>query len=99
VSSAEVYWKDDKEYCILPKTWQILYWDGDEWRSVKNKTFYEVEKDKFNKMTFEPVETEKLRLQMQLNGQKHLYLGPPDANYLKEPVVWYECGILEWRVK
>jgi len=51
-------------------------------------------------VTFEPVEAEKLRLEIQLQGQKFAKgaLGPPDANYLKDELVWYECGILEWQV-
>ena len=25
-------------------------------------------------------------------------LGPPDGNYLREDLTWYEGGIIEWRV-
>jgi hypothetical protein len=100
ISSAKVYWKDDREYCIMPKSWRLVYWSDGQWIPVKNRKSYKVEKDKFNTATFEPVETEKLRLEIQLQGQKFAKgaLGPPDANYLKDELVWYECGILEWQV-
>lgn len=101
VSECSVYWKDDKEYCTLPKSWQILYWDGSDWKPVKTKNQYRVQADKYNKITFEPVETDKLRLAIVLAGQKFAkgQLGPPDANYLRDELIWYECGILQWQVK
>jgi len=101
VSSVEVYWKDDKEYCMLPKSWRVVYWGGGQWKPVKNHQPYKVEKDKFNKTAFDPVDTERLRLEIQLAGQKFEkgQLGPPDANYLQDTTVWYECGIIEWKVE
>lgn len=100
VSSVEVYWKDDKEYCLIPKSWRVVYWDLGEWKPVKNHMSYKVKKDKFNKVTFEAVDTSRMRLEIQLQGQKFEkgQLGPPDANYLKEAIVWYECGIIECRI-
>src|SRR5208337_2451293 len=35
VSSVEVYWKDDKQYCILPTAWRLLYRDGSDWKAVQ----------------------------------------------------------------
>lgn len=101
VSSAEVYWKDDKEYCMLPKSWRVVYWDSGQWKPVKNHEPYGVKKDTFNKVTFHPVNTNRIRLEIQLQGKEFArgQLGPPDANYLKAPIVWYECGIIEWRVE
>ena len=101
VSSVQVYWKDDKEYCLLPKFWRVVYWDAGQWKPVKNHQPYKVERDRFNRITFEPVDTERLRLEIQFSGQKFEkgQLGPPDANYLKYTTVWYECGIIEWQVE
>ena len=100
VSSVEVYWKDDREYCILPASWRVLYRHVDKWKPVSNHTPYGVEKDRFNTVSFVPVKTDALRLEIQLRAIlfKKGELGPPDANYLKEDVVWHECGIIEWKV-
>jgi DUF1680 family protein len=100
VSYVEVYWKDDTEYCLAPKSWRIVYWDGTGWQPVLNHQSYSAEKDKFNRVEFDPVQTERLRLEIQMQGKsfEKTDLGPPDANYLKESIVWYEGGILEWRI-
>jgi hypothetical protein len=44
----------------------LLYKDGDQWRQVLNAGSYGLEKDKFNKVEFEPVHTMSLRLEGQL---------------------------------
>ncbi len=100
VSSVEVYWKDDKQYCVLPQSWRLLYREGDEWKPVTGASAYTVAKDKFNKVTFHPVTTSGLRLEIQLQGKlyKPGSLGPPDANYLTQDLTWYEGGVIEWRV-
>lgn len=100
VSSAEVYWKDDKQYCVLPQSWRLLYKDGDDWKPVKTSEPYTVTKDAFNKVGFEPVTTSALRIEIELQGKlyKKGALGPPDGNYLAQDLTWYECGIIEWRV-
>ena len=101
VSSVEVYWKDDKEYCPLPESWRALYKVGDQWKPVNNHGPYGVERDKYNKVMFDSVKTDSLRLEIQLQGKlyKTGELGPPDANWIKEDFVWYECGLIEWRVQ
>lgn len=71
VSSAEVYWFDDgklKRHCRVPKSWQLLYKDGNAWKPVSGASSYGVEKDKFNRVTFEPVETTGLRLEVELDA-------------------------------
>ena len=100
VSSTEVYWKDDRQYCVLPKSWRVLYRDGTEWKKVNTITSAAVEKDKFNQVSFDPVTTSALKVEITL--QERIYkkgdLGPPDANYLTEDRPWYEAGVIEWRV-
>jgi DUF1680 family protein len=100
VSSVEVYWKDDKQYCVLPASWSLLYKDGNDWKPVQASDPYTVEKDRFNKVSFRPVRTSALRLEIRLQGKVYRKgeLGPPDGNYLAEDLTWYECGIIEWRV-
>lgn len=71
VSSAEVYWFDDtgEGEVRVPASWKILYLDGDAWKPVENASVYGLEKDKYNHVTFQPVSTSALRLEvtMQLN--------------------------------
>ena len=68
VSESKVYWYDDKPWggCALPASWQLLYKKGDEWAPVKNTTDYEIAKDKYDTVQFEPVTTTSLRLVVQL---------------------------------
>jgi DUF1680 family protein len=100
ISSSDIYWKDDKQYCMSPESWQLLYKSGGKWLPVKNLTPYTVEKDKYNTLTFEPVMAVGLRLVIKLRGQefKKGELGPPDGNYMPDDTTWYETGIIEWQV-
>ncbi|TKK65337.1 glycoside hydrolase family 127 protein [Ilyomonas limi] len=68
ISESKVYWYDDKPWggCDLPASWQLLYKKGDEWVPVKNTTDYEIAKDKYDSVQFEPVTTTALRLVVQL---------------------------------
>ncbi|MCS7187488.1 MAG: glycoside hydrolase family 127 protein [Armatimonadota bacterium] len=68
VSWCEVYWFDDEPVgggCRVPRSWRLLWWDGEKWQEVRNPSGYGVAKDQFNKVTFEPVVTTKLRLEIQ----------------------------------
>jgi DUF1680 family protein len=68
ISNVQVYWFDDTGGggCRIPKSWRVLYKDGDQWKEVINATGYGVAKDKFNEAKFDPVETISLRLEVQL---------------------------------
>jgi DUF1680 family protein len=68
VSHTEVYWFDDSGVgeCRLPKSWRVLYKDGDAWKPVENTVPYVIEKDKFCTLSFKPVRTTALRLEVQL---------------------------------
>jgi hypothetical protein len=70
ISGAAVYWFDDTGQggCRIPKSWRLLYKDGSGWKPAPNlgDCCYGVEKDKFNSVTFDPVETSALRLEVQL---------------------------------
>ncbi|RAW02281.1 glycoside hydrolase family 127 protein [Pseudochryseolinea flava] len=68
VSSSKVYWFDDGPFggCRIPAGWRILYKSGDQWLPVKTKKNYEILKDKFCEVTFEPVTTNAVRLEINL---------------------------------
>ena len=68
VSAVEVYWFDDtgRGECRVPVSWRALYRKGNEWIPVVNKNSYGVEKDKYNRVIFEPIQTTGLRLEIQL---------------------------------
>jgi len=69
VSSIEVYWMDDSELdgpYKVPTEWKLLYRDGEEFKEVENPSGYGVALDKFNKVTFKPVKTDGLRIELSL---------------------------------
>jgi hypothetical protein len=70
LAAAGVYWFDDRATnggCRVPASWELLYQGADgAWKPVKTKGGYGTERDTFNRVTFEPVETKALRLQVQL---------------------------------
>jgi len=70
-SAAEVYWFDDTDHggCRVPQSWKLLYKSGDDWKPVETSGDYGVAKDKFNKVTFKPVTTTGLRLEVQLQPE------------------------------
>ncbi|MDR3233303.1 MAG: glycoside hydrolase family 127 protein, partial [Planctomycetaceae bacterium] len=69
VSQSAVYWFDDTEKgggCKIPKSWTLSYKDGDDWKPVKTAGAFGIEKDKYNTVEFDAVETRALRLDIQL---------------------------------
>lgn len=66
VSQVEVYWFDDsgRGEVRVPQSWRILYREGESWKPVANVEPYAVERDRYNKVTFKPVTTPGLRLEM-----------------------------------
>ena len=68
VSESTIYWFDDGPWggCRIPASYKILYKKGEEWLPVKNTIPYSIEKDKFNKLSFEPVKTSALKLELLL---------------------------------
>ena len=67
-AKAEVYWFDDtgRGQCRVPASWRVLWRDGDQWRPVQAAGAHGVERDQFNVVTFEPVTTDALRIEVQL---------------------------------
>jgi uncharacterized protein len=66
VSESELYWFDDAPGggVRVPAGWRILYKDGAEWKPVENSGAWPVEKDNYNKVTFKPVTSSGLRLEV-----------------------------------
>jgi hypothetical protein len=67
VSAVEVYWFDDTGIgdCRLPKAWQVLYRRDGEWKPVTHPGGYSCEGNRYNRTTFDAVETDGLRLDVQ----------------------------------
>ena len=101
VRSSEVYFVDDQRFCRLPASWRVLYKTGDGWKPVANREPYTIEKDKFSTVTFDPVKTAAVRIEVE--PQSILYkggaAGPPWATRIDKDTIWRESGIIEWRVK
>jgi len=68
VSQSKVYWYDDKPFggCAIPAGYKLYYKKGEEWIPVKNTSAYTVTKDAYDTLSFEPVETTALKLEVQL---------------------------------
>jgi hypothetical protein len=68
VDAVEVYWFDDTGVgeCRVPKSWELFYRTNGEWKPVERPSGYGCEADRYNRTTFIPVETDGLRLEVQL---------------------------------
>jgi DUF1680 family protein len=68
VSESSVYWFDDTGggECRVPAGWRILYKTGDDWLPVSPTGAYGVAKDAWNTVTFKPVRTTAVRLEVKL---------------------------------
>jgi hypothetical protein len=70
LSASSVYWFDDTGIgaCRVPASWRLLWLDGQEWKPVKllKDERYGTALDRFNKVSFEPVTTRELRLEVKL---------------------------------
>ncbi len=72
LSCVKVYWFDDSDHggCKLPKSWKALYRGSDgHFQPVKNSGPYGIEKDGFNTVEFTPVETDVLKIEIELNDK------------------------------
>ena len=69
VSGVSVYWFDDAPLgggCRVPKSWRLLYKDGDVFKPVTAATAYGTDTDHDNRATFTPVTTSALKLEVRL---------------------------------
>ena len=68
VSKASVYWFDDTGagQCRVPRSWTLEYQDGETWKPVSGAASYGAARDRYNVVTFVPVKTTALRLNVRL---------------------------------
>lgn len=68
ISRSSLYWFDDTGTgeCRVPTEWRLLYHSGSEWLPVQKPSGYPLEKDRVNTVEFTPIETDRLRLEIQL---------------------------------
>jgi len=68
VSESQVYWFDDGPFggCRIPASWKLYYKKDGAWVPVHPAGEYELAKDKYNTVKFEPVTTTALKLEVQL---------------------------------
>lgn len=86
VSTCAVWWYEEsasKGDVRLPKWWKILYLKDGEWHEVEDASGYGIEPGKFNTVTFKPVTTTQLRLDVQTQTEPHRWA----------------MGIYEWQIK
>ncbi len=71
VSAADVYWFDDSGNggCRTPARWRLLFRQGDDWKPVPAASGYGVERDRFNRVEWDPVETSAIRLEVELQDE------------------------------
>jgi hypothetical protein len=67
VSQTEIYWFDDaanRGGVRVPSSWKLLYKDGADWKPVETGDTFGVARDGWNRLTFKPVTTTALRLEL-----------------------------------
>jgi DUF1680 family protein len=69
-SKIDVYWWADGRGVGEPASCRVLFWDGKNFLPVRNAQGLGVAADRFNTTTFDPVTTDKLRLEIVSDGQK-----------------------------
>ncbi len=70
VSNSTVYWYDDGPWggCRIPESWKIYYQDADgKWNLVKNLSSFEVKKGVPSEISFTPVKTKAIKLEVKLD--------------------------------
>ncbi|HON08198.1 MAG TPA: glycoside hydrolase family 127 protein, partial [Verrucomicrobiota bacterium] len=71
LSGVSVYWFDDTGVgeCRVPQSWQLLYKDGNEWKTVETTDQFLASPDKWNTVKFKQIETTGLRIEVQLKSR------------------------------
>ncbi|HEV2207466.1 MAG TPA: beta-L-arabinofuranosidase domain-containing protein [Verrucomicrobiae bacterium] len=68
ISAMDVYWFDDTGVgsCRVPESWRVLYQQGERWLPVQGASPGGLKRDAFNRLTFTPISTTAVRLEVQL---------------------------------
>jgi DUF1680 family protein len=71
IGGVSVYWYDDARGVRVPKAARVLQWAGKDWAEIKaaDGATLGLKKDTFNTLTFPPITTDKLRLELTGNGR------------------------------
>lgn len=71
VSSMKVYWFDDGPFggCRIPDEYDLQYRKGNSWISVSATSESTITKDSWDELTFKPVKTDALRLNVKLSAR------------------------------
>jgi hypothetical protein len=51
----------------LPANWTVQWWDGKAWQPVKPTSGYETKADGFSRVSFAPVEANRIRLRIEVD--------------------------------
>ncbi|MDO4557363.1 MAG: glycoside hydrolase family 127 protein [Planctomycetia bacterium] len=74
IRGCDVYWFDDTARgggCRVPRSWKIRYQNEQgEWTDVTGASTYSVKPDQYNAVSFDPVTTSGVRLEVQLQPEK-----------------------------
>jgi hypothetical protein len=71
ISSCEVFWAaQGGSFVTQPESWTLSYLDGDAWKEVAISGAYPMETGKFVRVSFAPVKTRALRIDMQSQPKK-----------------------------
>jgi hypothetical protein len=67
VSETQLYWFDDtgRGGVRVPARWRVLYRDGEQWKPVETEETGAADRNRYNKLTFKPVTTPGLRLEVE----------------------------------
>ena len=70
VSTSEIYWFDDtgRGGVRVPASWRLLYKSGDRWLPVETPGPFGVERNRWNAVTFTPVTTPALRIELAMQA-------------------------------
>jgi DUF1680 family protein len=70
VSEVQVYWFDDtgRGEVRVPENWRLLYKDGETWKPVETAGSYATERNRYNVVTFKPVTTTALRIELKMQA-------------------------------
>jgi uncharacterized protein len=70
VSTSEIYWFDDtgRGGVRVPASWRLLYKSGDRWVPVESAGAFGVERNAWNAVTFTPVTTPALRIELAMQA-------------------------------
>jgi hypothetical protein len=71
VSLVEVYWFDDTGVgsCRVPESWTLSYFADGAWHPVTGAAEFGVAPDAFNRVAFDPVTTDQLRIDVELRPE------------------------------